>query len=107
VALEKRGVPTCFITTDEFAFQARREARMLGMGTLPIATIPHPLADNDIETVMHKATAVAGEVAHILTASAERLSEEYRERHAEPPHSQVADCGGKCGLPEPEAGRKS
>ena len=96
MALEKKGVPTAYVTTDEFAFQARREAQMLGMGQLPIATVPHPLADNEPETVVKKAAVVAGEIVEILTTPAEPLGEAYRNRHLQPPSSQVIDCGGKC-----------
>ncbi len=102
MALEKKGVPTAYITTDEFAFQASSEARMLRMGQLPIATVPHPLVDNEPETVMKKAAVVAGEIVKILTTPAEPLGEAYRNRYLQPPsrsaRSQVIDCSGKCDI---------
>ena len=93
------GVPTAYVTTDEFAFQASTEARMLTMGQLPIATVPHPIADNDAETVRAKASVVATEIVKILTTPAQPLGEEYRTRFTQPPSSQLIDCDGKCDLP--------
>ena len=92
------GVPTAYITTDEFAFQASSEARMLMMGQLPIATVPHPIADNEPEAVMEKAAFVASEIVKILTTPAEPLGKEYRERYTRPPSSQIIDCDGKCDI---------
>jgi hypothetical protein len=75
--LEKRGIPTAVICSDEFAPLGRAESRMLGMGGIPIAVIPHPLADNKPDEVQRKATAVAEEVIQILTQPAEKLAQEY------------------------------
>ena len=92
------GVPTAYITTEEFAFQASSEARMLTMGQLPIATVPHPIADNDPDTVRKKAAVVATEIVKILTTPAEPLGDAYRERFTQPPTSQLIDCEGKCDI---------
>lgn len=68
------------ICSDEFAPLGRAESRNLGMGGIPIAVIPHPLAGNKPDEVQRKAQAVAEEVIAILTQPAEQLVQEYRSR---------------------------
>ena len=51
---------------------------MLGLGTLPLIPIPHPLAGNERALVRAKALAIVDEVLEALTASAETL----HARHA-------------------------
>jgi hypothetical protein len=87
--LEKRGIPTVVICSDEFAPLGRAESRTLGMPGLPIAVIPHPLAGNKPDEVKHKATVIADEVVAILTRPAERLAQEYRERFLKPAGKQI------------------
>jgi hypothetical protein len=82
--LEKRGIPTAVICSDEFAPLGRAESRTLGMGGLPIAVIPHPLAGNKPDEVKKKAAAIADEVIAILTQPAEKLAQEYRGRFLRP-----------------------
>ena len=54
------------ICSDEFAPLGRAESRTLGMGGIPIAVIPHPLAGNRPDEVKKKAAAVAEEVINIF-----------------------------------------
>lgn len=72
------------ICTDEFAPLGRAESQALGMGGIPIATIPHPLAGIEPEEVKRKANSVAEEVIHILAQPADRLAQEYRSRFLKP-----------------------
>jgi len=87
--LEKRGIPTAVICSDEFAPLGRAESRTLGMGGIPIAVIPHPLAGNRPDEVKKKAAAVAEEVISILTQPAEKLVQEYRSRFLKPKEKQI------------------
>jgi len=87
--LEKRGIPTAVICSDEFAPLGRAESRTLGMGGIPIAVIPHPLAGNRPDEVKKKAAAVAEEVINILTQPAEKLVQEYRSRFLKPKEKQI------------------
>jgi hypothetical protein len=87
--LEKRGIPTAVICSDEFAPLGRAESRTLGMGGIPIAVIPHPLAGNQPDEVKKKAAAVAEEVISILTQPAEKLAQEYRSRFLRPAGKQI------------------
>ena len=77
------------ICSDEFAPLGRAESRMLGMGGVPIAVIPHPLADNKPDEVQKKAKAVADEIIAILTEPAEKLTREYRGRFLQPVGKQI------------------
>jgi hypothetical protein len=91
--LEKRGIPTAVICSDEFAPLGRAESRTLGMGGIPIAVIPHPLAGNRPDEVKKKAAAVAEEVINILTQPAEKLAQEYRSRFLKPANKRLAVSG--------------
>ena len=77
------------ICSDEFAPLGRAESRTLGMGGIPIAVIPHPLASNRPDEVKKKAAAVAEEVINILTQPAEKLVQEYRSRFLKPKEKQI------------------
>ncbi len=77
------------ICSDEFAPLGRAESRTLGMGGIPIAVIPHPLAGNRPDEVKKKAAAVAEEVINILTQPAEKLVQEYRSRFLKPKEKQI------------------
>lgn len=68
----------------------RAESRNLGMGSVPIAVIPHPLAGNKPDEVKQKAEAIAEEVIAILTQPADKLAQEYRERFLKPVHKRLA-----------------
>jgi hypothetical protein len=81
--LEKAGVPTACICTDEFAPLGQAEAEALGMSTLPIVVIPHPLAGISADEVEHRGDAVLDEVIYVLTEDSRKLAEEYKGRYLE------------------------
>ncbi len=78
--LERAGIPTAVLCSDEFGPLGRAEAQVLGAGGLALCAIPHPLAGNLDELVAAKAAAVWQEVAHALTAPAEEVAERHRTR---------------------------
>lgn len=78
--LERAGIPTAILCSDEFGPLGRAEAQVLGLGGLALCAIPHPLAGNLDHLVAAKAAAVADEVAHALTAPAEQVAERHRPR---------------------------
>jgi hypothetical protein len=78
VTLEEKGIASVLLCTDEFAPLARAESVAKGMGGLPLAVIPHPLADNHGDEVRQKAEAIVAEVLAILTRPAAALEEQYR-----------------------------
>jgi hypothetical protein len=74
--MEKRGVPTVMICTDEFHQLGREEAGSLGMPTLPIALVPHPLGGQQPEHIQTKADKALEQVVEMLTTPATRLMQE-------------------------------
>jgi hypothetical protein len=62
---------------------------MLGMGGIPIAVIPHPLAGNKPDEVRRKAEAVAEEIIAVLTQPAEQLAQAYRGRFLQLAQKQI------------------
>ena len=65
------------VCSDEFGPLARAESQVLGMGSLPLVPIPHPLAGNESELVGAKARAIVSDVISALTDSVEVLSTRY------------------------------
>jgi hypothetical protein len=95
VVLEGKGIPSVLLCTDEFAPLARAESVAKGMGGLPLAVIPHPLADNRPHEVRAKAETIADEIVAILTRDASELDGEYRplyHRLAETRLSRSTTC---------------
>lgn len=78
MTLERTGIPTAVLCSDEFGPLGRAEAQVLGLGGLPLVPIPHPLAGNDAARVRAKARAIADEVWRALTLPAA----EVEARHA-------------------------
>ncbi len=76
--LERAGVPTAVLCSDEFGPLGRAEATVLGAAGLPLVAVPHPLADNDPALVAAKAKAVVDEAAIALTDDPTSLTERYR-----------------------------
>ncbi|HSE94755.1 MAG TPA: hypothetical protein VLD61_02620 [Methylomirabilota bacterium] len=65
MALERAGTPAAVVTTTAFERLARHEASTLGMESLPILVVDHPLGGEPPERVAEKAArAVAQLVAH-------------------------------------------
>ena len=63
--------------SDEFGPLGRAEAQVLGMGSLPLIAIPHPLAGNEHALVRAKAGAIVTEIVDALTASNTVLEAHY------------------------------
>ena len=80
--LERRGIPSATVCTDEFFALAKAEAEILGMPGLPIAQIPHPLAGRKPERVAEVAIQAIPEILHILTTNSGELEREYKAREA-------------------------
>lgn len=66
--------------SDEFGPLARAESQVLGIDTLPLIAIPHPLAGNADDLVLAKAAAIATEIELALTASERLLIERYKSK---------------------------
>jgi hypothetical protein len=80
LSLERAGVPTALVCSDEFAPLARAQSRARGMGGEPLVVITHPLADNRPDEVARKAGAIVEEIVSVLTEPAATLAERYRGR---------------------------
>lgn len=93
--LERAGVPTVVICSDEFGPLGRAEATVLGAAGLPLVPIPHPLADNGPELVAAKGRAVVDEVAAALTGDAAEVTERYRHTFARLTQRRL-DAGRLC-----------
>lgn len=66
--MEKRGIPSVVICTDEFVSLGKSIAEFLGMPTLKIVVIPHPLGGLKQEDVLQRAQGAFEEIAGALTA---------------------------------------
>ena len=65
---------------------------MLGMPSLPIVVVDHPIAGQRPEVAQAIADATFEEAVHVLTAQAHKLTEEYAERKfPEPKRTVVSD----------------
>jgi hypothetical protein len=74
--MERRGVPTVMICTDEFHQLGRNEAESLGMPALPIALVPHPLGGQKPEHIQAEADKALEQVVRMLTTPATRLMQQ-------------------------------
>lgn len=63
-----------------FAPLARTVAEGIGHAGLPMVVVPHPVAEREQAAVRAKGAAVADECARLLTADAETIEREMRER---------------------------
>ncbi|MBM4244737.1 MAG: hypothetical protein FJ148_13120 [Deltaproteobacteria bacterium] len=107
VVLEGKGIPSVLLCTDEFAPLARAESVAKGMGGLPLAVIPHPLADNRPHEVRTKAERIADEIVAILTRDASELDAQYRplyHRLAQTRLKQSATCVDDVCIADPSGG---
>ena len=68
MALEREGIPAAVVTTTAFERLARHEASALGMETLPVLVIDHPLGGEPPERVADKA---ARAVAQLVARTSE------------------------------------
>lgn len=83
--MERRGIPTATLCTDEFAALAKRECGSLGLPEMPLIVLPHPTSALLGSDAQAKAREVVGEVVHVLTAHADKLASEYAEKSYAPP----------------------
>lgn len=68
------------ICTDEFGQLGRSEAQSLGMPSLLIALVPHPLGGQKPEEVRRKADAALDQVVAILTTPEDDLIPQFLEK---------------------------
>jgi hypothetical protein len=66
IELEKRGVPTALICTEQFIRTAQTMAKICGLPDYPFAVIPHPLGNLEPAEVRVRAEAAAPEIRRIL-----------------------------------------
>ena len=64
------------IATREFLSLADHERKGLGMPSLPLALITHPLGDLPLDEVAERAEMALEQIVHALTAPADRLAAE-------------------------------
>jgi hypothetical protein len=81
VELEKRGVPTATVNTDEFVVLGQSEAIALGLPGLPIVVVKHPIGDVSEPEVRARAAAAMDEVGKVLVTDPAALEAEYRNRY--------------------------
>ncbi len=77
VMLERRGIPTATVNTDEFAVLGQMAATALGMPGLPIVVVPHPMGDLVESLVRERSRAAVDQVLAILTGDARDLEATY------------------------------
>ena len=77
VMLERRGIPTATVNTDEFAVLGQMDATALGMPGLPIVVVPHPMGDLIEPHVRERARAAVDQVLAILTGDPRDLEATY------------------------------
>ncbi len=70
IALEKHGLVTATIVTEEFKEAAREHARNFGMPTYPIVTIAHPIANLRPEDLRKRTEEIFPKVLAALTRPA-------------------------------------
>ncbi len=63
---------------------------MLGLSSLPLIIIPHPLAGNSEQLVHDKAAVIANEVAFALTTTPAELTIQYREKFLQPAERRLS-----------------
>ena len=68
------------ICTDEFFALAKAEATGWGLSGLPMAIVPHPLANRDAEACGRFARDILAEIAEALSGDPEALAAKYRAK---------------------------
>jgi hypothetical protein len=66
IELEKRGIPTALICTEQFIRTAQTMAKICGLPDYPFAIIAHPLGNLEPDEVRIRAEGVASDVRRIL-----------------------------------------
>jgi hypothetical protein len=67
IELERRGVPTAVICTDEFVASARAQAAICGDPDYPFVVVPHPIGSLAPAELRARARAAVDQVIAILT----------------------------------------
>ena len=78
--MEKRGVPTVMVCTDEFSQLGRNEAESLGIPYLPIALVPHPLGGQHLEQILEKADKSIDQVVALSTTAVADSVERFQSK---------------------------
>ena len=68
------------IATREFLSLADHERKGLGMPSMPMALITHPLGDLTLDRLAARADQALDQIIHALTAPAEQVAAEERQR---------------------------
>ena len=68
------------ICTDEFFALAKAEATGWGLSGLPLAVVPHPLANRDSATCGRFANDILAEITEALSGDPEKLAAKYRAK---------------------------
>jgi hypothetical protein len=66
IELERRGVPTAVICTEEFVASARAQAEICGNPGYPFAVVPHPIGSLTRSELQARATTAVPQVIAIL-----------------------------------------
>jgi hypothetical protein len=67
VELERRGVPTAVICTDQFVASARAQAAIAGNADYPFVVVAHPIGSLTGAELRERARTAAPQVIDILT----------------------------------------
>jgi hypothetical protein len=67
IELDRRGVPTAVICTDQFVASAKAQAAISGNATYPFVVVPHPIGSLTAAELRQRARAAAPQVIEILT----------------------------------------
>ena len=98
VDIERLGVPTATLCTDQFAQLTHSMAESLGVGALPLVYLRHPLSNTPVDEVKAKAREVVDGIVEALTSTHDKLESHSRTRDYPMPR-------GMCGfLPKSEGG---
>lgn len=83
------------VCSDEFGPLARAESQVLGLPSLPLVAIPHPLAGNLQALVEAKANAIASDLIAALSDSAARLQARFAGQFLDPAERRL-EGGAVC-----------
>jgi hypothetical protein len=67
IELERRGVPTAVICTDQFIASAKAQAVICGNPDYPFVVVPHPIGSLTPAELRERAKTAAPQVIEILT----------------------------------------
>ena len=66
IELERRGVPTAVICTDEFVQSAKAQAAICGNPDYPFVVVPHPIGSLTADELRDRAKIAAPQVIELL-----------------------------------------